>query len=92
MTAQQFTGSDANETFALSNDDGLARVDIGGTPAFLENISTVELNPLGGADGISIFDLTGTDVFQVTVDLEGTLNGGASDGKLDTVLVEGSSG
>ena len=43
--------------------------DIGTITMDLNNIEQIQLNALGGADKITVNDLTGTDVTQVTVDL-----------------------
>jgi Ca2+-binding RTX toxin-like protein len=52
----------------------------------LDGIQAVDVNPLGGADSITVNDLTGTDVTRVNVDLS---NAGVPDGAADTVTVNG---
>ena len=51
---------------------------------------TIQLNTLGGADTITVNDLTGTGVTQVAIDLGAT--GGGGDGAADTVIVNGTQG
>jgi Ca2+-binding RTX toxin-like protein len=48
--------------------------------------------PRGGADTITVGDLSGTDVTAVNIDLSGTPGSGTGDGQLDTVIVNGTAG
>jgi Ca2+-binding RTX toxin-like protein len=55
-------------------------------------VERVDFNALGGADLVTVNDLTGTDVSRVNVDLAGTLGGGTGDGQPDRVIVNGTNG
>src|SRR5206468_6578882 len=55
-------------------------------------VERVDFNALGGADLVTVNDLTGTDVSAVTVDLAGTLGGATGDGQADRVVVNGTNG
>ena len=55
-------------------------------------VERVEFNALGGDDIVTVNDLTGTDVSDVTVDLAGTLGGDTGDGQPDRVVVNGTDG
>ena len=55
-------------------------------------IERVDFNALGGADLVTVNDLTGTDVSAVNVDLAGSLGGTTSDGSTDRVVVNGTAG
>lgn len=55
-------------------------------------IEHVDFNALGGADVVTVNDLTGTGVSRVRVDLAGTLGGVAGDGQPDRVVVIGTNG
>ena len=55
-------------------------------------VERVDFNALGGADTVTVNDLTGTDVASVNVDLAGALGGAAGDGQADRVLVNGTNG
>jgi Ca2+-binding RTX toxin-like protein len=55
-------------------------------------VERVDFNALGGADLVTINDLTGTDVSSVNVDLAGTLGGATGDGQPDRVVVNGTNG
>jgi Ca2+-binding RTX toxin-like protein len=50
-------------------------------------VERVDFNALGGADLITINDLSGTDVRSVNVDLAGTLGGATGDGQPDRVVL-----
>ena len=55
-----------------------------------DGVEIVAVNALGGADTITVNDLTGTDVHEVRLDLAAT--GGVGDGSADRVLVNGTDG
>src|SRR5262249_43777535 len=55
----------------------------------LNQVERIAFNALGGADTITVNDLTGTGVTQVEVNLAGILGGTAGDGAADKVVVNG---
>ncbi len=55
-------------------------------------VERVDFNALGGADVVTVNDLSGTDVSAVTVDLAGTLGGATGDGQPDRVVVNATNG
>jgi Ca2+-binding RTX toxin-like protein len=55
-------------------------------------VETVDDNTLGGADNVTVNDLSGTDVTQVNIDLAGALGGNAGDRTIDNVVVNGTEG
>jgi predicted lipoprotein with Yx(FWY)xxD motif len=55
-------------------------------------VERVDFNALGGADQVTVNDLTGTDVGAVNVDLASALGGAAGDGAADRVIVNGTAG
>ena len=57
-----------------------------------DGVEIVNDNPLGGADTVTVNDLTGTDVTQTNVDLASALGGNAADGAVDSVTVNGTNG
>jgi hypothetical protein len=88
-----FNGAAASETVDLSaNGD---RLRFFRNPANItidaHGIEGVDFNALGGADTVTVNDLTGTDVKSVNVDLAGTLGGTSGDGQADRVVVNGTS-
>ena len=56
------------------------------------SVERVDFNALGGADLVTVNDLTGTDVRSVNVDLAGTLGGAAGDSAADRVVVNATNG
>src|SRR6185503_17835285 len=56
----------------------------------LDNVEHIEFRALGGADNVTIGDLSGTDVNRVEIDLRGP--DGSGDGAADTVTVNGTQG
>ena len=57
-----------------------------------DDVEIVDFNALGGADAITVNDLTGTDVTRTNLDLAGALGGDAGDGAIDSVVVNGTNG
>src|SRR5439155_21719147 len=55
-------------------------------------VERVIFNALGGADTVTVNDLTGTDVNRVDVDLASTIGGAAGDGQADRVIVNATNG
>jgi len=55
-------------------------------------VERVDFNALGGADVVTVNDLTGTDVSSVNVDLAGTLGGATGDGQPDRIVVNATTG
>src|SRR2546429_3139141 len=55
-------------------------------------VERVDFNALGGADLVTVNDLTGTDVTSVNVDLAGTLGGASGDGQPDRIVVNATNG
>src|SRR5205807_2517931 len=86
-----FNGSDLSEKFDIS-DSGAGspfhRVrftrDVGNVTMDLSGIETIDLNAFGGADTVTVNDLTATDVFTVNLDLNGS--SGTGDGQADAVI------
>ena len=56
------------------------------------SLERVTYNGLDGADEVSVGDLTGTAVVDVTIDLSGNAGPGLGDGSADVVMVSGTNG
>jgi Ca2+-binding RTX toxin-like protein len=89
-----FNGANADEQVALSaNGKRLKFFRVQGNITMdTAGVERVDFNALGGADLVTVNDLTGTDVSSVNVDEAGTLGGGAPDGQRDRVTVNGTNG
>jgi len=66
--------------------------DVAGITMDTAGVERVDFNALGGADVVTVNDLTGTDVNEVNVDLAGTLGGATGDGQPDRIVVNGTNG
>jgi Ca2+-binding RTX toxin-like protein len=89
-----FNGANVAEKIELSaNGDRLKFVrDIANITMDTHGVERVDFNALGGADLVTVDDLTGTDVGSVNVDLAGTLGGNTGDGQPDRVVVNATNG
>ncbi len=89
-----FNGAAASETVDLSANGN--RLLFSRQPANItmdtHGVEGVDFNALGGADAITVNDLTRTDVKNVNLDLAGTLGGTTGDGQNDSVVVVGTNG
>jgi len=63
---------------------------VGNITMDLAGVERINVNALGGADIITVHDMSGTGVTEVSVDLAAA--GGAGDGAADQVIAQGSSG
>jgi Ca2+-binding RTX toxin-like protein len=79
----QFNGANIGEKIDFSANGGRLRLtrDVGNVTMDTNGVETVNLQAKGGADTITVNDLTGTDVSKVNLDL------GGADGQVDTVVL-----
>jgi RTX calcium-binding nonapeptide repeat (4 copies) len=86
-----FNGANIGENFAVTADAGHVRFtrDIAAIALDLDNTEALQLRTLGGSDTVTVGDLTGTDLTDLTTDLTAT---GTSDGTADQVTVNGTTG
>ena len=84
-----FNGSNVNENIDISANGGRVRLirNVGNITMDLDDIERINVNALGGADNITVNDLSGTDVTEVNINLAGRAGGG--DGAADQVIVNG---
>jgi RTX calcium-binding nonapeptide repeat (4 copies) len=84
-----FNGSAASEGFGLVNVAGHVRLsrDVAGISADFDNVEALTINAFGGADTITVNDLTGTEMTDIDTNL--AASGGAPDGIADEVIVDG---
>jgi len=89
-----FNGANINEKIDLSANGGRLRLtrDVGTVTMDTIGVEQVDVNALGGADLITINDLTGTDVSQVNVDLAAPAGSGVGDGEADIVTINATDG
>jgi Ca2+-binding RTX toxin-like protein len=87
-----FNGANIGEAFNLSANGTHAQLfrNIADITMDLQSVERIELRTLGGADTISVNDLSATAVKQVAIDLGAF--GGGGDTEADTVVVNGNNG
>ncbi len=83
-----FNGANINEHIDLSANGARLRLfrDVGSVTMDTAGVEQVNVNALGGADTITVNDLSGTAVTAVNIDL------GGGDNQADTVILNGTSG
>ena len=88
-----FNGANIAEKVDLSANGNRLRFtrDVASIVMDTDGVERVDFIALGGADNVTVNDLTGTDVTKVNVDL-GAVAGGAGDGAADRVSVFGTNG
>jgi Ca2+-binding RTX toxin-like protein len=86
-----FNGSAGAEIFAASSNGGrlLFTRNVGNIVMDVDDVETLTVNALGGADSATVNDLSATDVATVSLNLGVS---GASDGAIDAVTVNGTVG
>jgi Ca2+-binding RTX toxin-like protein len=89
-----FNGANVNENIDISANGSRVRFfrDVGNVTMDLNSIERIEFTARGGADKITVNDLTGTHVQQVAIDLAATPGSETGDGAADTVIVDGRAG
>src|ERR1700722_8483963 len=90
----QFNGANVSENIDISANGGRVRFfrNVANITMDLNSIESIDFAALGGADNITVNDLSGTGVKQVAIDLASPPGSGAGDGQPDTVTVEGTAG
>ena len=90
----RFNGAAVAEQVDLSANGNHLRFfrDVAGIIMDTVGVERVDFNALGGADLVTVNDLTGTDVTDVNIDLAGTLGGATGDGEADRVVVNATNG
>ena len=89
-----FNGAAVDEQVSLSANGGrltFFRVQ-GNVTIDTDDVEIVDDNPIGGADSVTVNDLTGTDVTQTNIDLAFASGSDFSDGIADSVTVNGTAG
>ena len=90
----QFNGANVAEKIDISANGSRVRFtrDVGNITMDLNGTERVNFTALGGADSITVHDLSGTDLKEINLDLAATPGSGTSDGAVDTVTVDGTAG
>jgi Ca2+-binding RTX toxin-like protein len=88
----RFNGANISEVIDISANGGRVRFtrNVATITMDLNDVEAIEFNALGGADRITMNDLSGTDVTRVSVDLSAA--GGGGDGAADDVVANATNG
>jgi Ca2+-binding RTX toxin-like protein len=86
--AMQFNGANINESFNVAPNGGRVRFtrDVANIVMDLNDVEAINLKSLGGADRLTVSDMSGTDLTSLVDDL------GANDGAADTVTANATNG
>jgi Ca2+-binding RTX toxin-like protein len=92
VDAMDFNGSNAAERIDIFANGGrvLFFRDVANVTMDLNDVEEIVFNAFGGADTITVNDLSGTDVTEVAINL--TATGGGGDGQADTIVIQGTNG
>jgi Ca2+-binding RTX toxin-like protein len=90
----QFNGANVNERIEISANGSRARLtrDVANITMDLNSIETINVSALGGADTLTVDDLTGTGVRNVNLDLSSPAGSGTGDGQADTIVINATNG
>jgi Ca2+-binding RTX toxin-like protein len=90
----EFNGSGGDENIDLAANGPRLRLfrNVGTITMDTNDVESVDVNALGGADTIVVNDLSGTDVVVVDVNLAAALGGATGDNQADSVVVFGRNG
>jgi Ca2+-binding RTX toxin-like protein len=89
-----FNGANVAEQINILANGGrvLFTRDIANVTMDLNDVESIDFTARGGADSITVHDLSGTDVTEVNLNLESTPGSGVGDGQPDSVTVTGTNG
>jgi Ca2+-binding RTX toxin-like protein len=89
-----FNGANIGETVTISANGSRALLtrDVGAIAMDMNGVETIHFNALGGADTITVTDMSGTDVRLVDIDLAGIIGDTAGDNQPDTIVINGIGG
>jgi Ca2+-binding RTX toxin-like protein len=89
-----FNGANIAEKIEVSANGSRVRFtrDIAAITMDLNAVESIDFNALGGADLITVNDLSGTDLVELNLDLASAVGGPTGDGSADSVVVNGSDG
>jgi Ca2+-binding RTX toxin-like protein len=87
--AMTFNGANAAEQFSVSANGNRVQFlrDVGTIAMDLAGVEEIDLNALGGADRLTVNDVSGTDLSEIQTDLAG--QAAVDDGAQDQVIVNG---
>jgi Ca2+-binding RTX toxin-like protein len=87
-----FNGANISENVTISANGSRANLtrDVGNVAMDFNGVEEIDVDALGGADTITVNDMTGTNVSKVKIDLAGPAGGG--DSEVDTIVINATQG
>lgn len=88
-----FNGANVAEQINISANGGRVFFtrDVANVVVDVNDVESIDFNALGGAESVTVNDLSGTDMTEVNTNLAGVIGGGG-DAEADNVVVNGTSG
>jgi Ca2+-binding RTX toxin-like protein len=92
--AMTFNGANIAEAFDVSANGGRVRFlrNVANITMDLNDVEAIDVNALGGADTVTVNDVSGTDLTAVNSDLAAAIGGAVGDGAQDQVIVNATNG
>jgi Ca2+-binding RTX toxin-like protein len=89
-----FNGANVSENIEISASGKRVRFfrNVANVTIDLNGVETIDFNARGGADTVTVNDVSGTDLAQVNLDLAGVPGSGVGDAQPDLVIVNATSG
>ncbi len=89
-----FNGANINEVIDVSANGGRVRMtrNVANIVMDMNDVEQIRFNAAGGADLITVNDVSGTDLTLVSLDLAPTGLPGTGDGQADTIVINGTAG
>jgi Ca2+-binding RTX toxin-like protein len=89
-----FNGANVSETMDIAANGQRVRFtrDIANVTMDLDGVEGMDLHASGGADTITVNDLSGTDLTRLNLDLASPAGSGTGDGQADTIIINGTNG
>lgn len=89
-----FNGANVSELITIFANGGRAVFtrNVANVIMDMNDVESIDFTARGGADSITVQDLSGTDVTEINANLEATPGAGAGDGQADNIIVVGTSG
>ena len=86
-----FNGANVAENITISANGGRVIFfrDVASVTMDLDDVESIDFIARGGADNVTVHDLSGTDVTEINLNLESAPGSGAGDGQPDNVTVMG---
>jgi Ca2+-binding RTX toxin-like protein len=89
-----FNGANVSESVTIFANGGRAQFfrDVANVTMDMDGVETISFDAFGGADTVTVNDMSGTDVSHVAINLAGSPGGSGGDGQVDTIVLNATNG